>query len=47
VLQALGIPEGKGPTLAERDYIKVNFSAEHDAQEEGLIRDLHLLEWQG
>lgn len=46
-LVELGVPEGKGPTMAERDYIRVNFSAAFDAEEEGLFQDLHLVHWDG
>lgn len=45
-LEAQGVPEGDGPTLAERDYIRVSFDAAHDAEEEGLIQDLNLVPWQ-
>ena len=46
-LEALGVPEGEGPTLAERDYIKVSFNAAYDAEEEGIIQDLNLVPWAG
>lgn len=47
VLEAHGVQEGSGETLAERDYIRVRFDAENDAQEGELIEELHLVEWAG
>ena len=46
-LESAGVPEGPPslPTLAERDYIQVNFAAEADAEEAALIRDLGLQRW--
>lgn len=45
VLAAQGVPEGAGQTLDERDYVRVEFLAGADAQEERLIRDLRLAPW--
>lgn len=42
VLDGLGLPEGDIPTLAQRDYVKHWYHAEHDAQEAGLMRSLGL-----
>jgi hypothetical protein len=47
LLEGCGIPEGTGETLATRDYIRVEFLADADAEEAALIRDLHLIEWEG
>lgn len=47
VLGAHGIQEGRGQTLAERDYIRVRFDAANDAAEEALVQGLHLVEWAG
>ena len=47
VLEAQGIAEGAGETLATRDYIRVEFLAEADAEEAALLADLNLIEWAG
>ena len=47
VLEQAGVPKGAGPTLAERDYIRVQFSAANDQAEAELIDRLHLVEWAG
>ena len=44
-LLALGLPERASQTLSERDYVKVNFVAEADAQEKMLIGALGLVRW--
>lgn len=41
------VPEGDGQDIGARDYVRVRFDAAHDDEEEGLIRDLHLIPWQG
>lgn len=45
ILEDNGVPEGGGESLATRDYIKVNFLAEADAQERALMQDLNLVPW--
>lgn len=47
VLEGLGVPEGSGPTMAERDYVRVNLMASCDQQEDQLFHDLHLTPWAG
>ncbi len=47
VLAELGVPEGEGQTMDERDYVRVRFSAAADALERDLIRDLGLASWDG
>ncbi len=47
VLQAQGLGEGDGQTMADRDYLRVNFDAACDAMEAGLIDTLHMLPWEG
>lgn len=47
VLTAAGLAEGSGPTMAERDYVRVNFQATADAQESALHKGLGLVEWGG
>ncbi|MCB9778413.1 MAG: hypothetical protein H6742_07615 [Alphaproteobacteria bacterium] len=39
--------DGSTPTMAERDYVKVNFVAAADAQEAKLVWTLGLREWEG
>ncbi len=43
-LEACGVPEAPIETLADRDYVKHWFHAEHDVHEDGLIADLGLVE---
>lgn len=45
VLLAAGVPERRVQTMAERDYVKVNFLAEADAQERELMQALGLVRW--
>lgn len=40
-----GVPEARVPTMAERDYVKVNFLAQADALERQLIGALGLSRW--
>lgn len=47
LLEGIGIPEGEGPTMAERDYVRVNLMAACDAEEDQLFHDLHLVPWAG
>ena len=47
VLEGLGLAEGSGPTMAERDYVRVNLMAACDAEEDQLFADLHLVPWAG
>ena len=47
VLDAAGVPEGEGETLAERDFIKVTFDAACDAEEDQMHHDLGLVPWEG
>jgi hypothetical protein len=46
-LDAAGIGEGVGQSLAERDYICVRFDAACDDQEAALISGLSLVPWDG
>ncbi len=45
VLLAEGVPEARVQTMAERDYVKVNFLAEGDAMERQLFQALGLVRW--
>jgi hypothetical protein len=45
VLEGLGVPAGEGPTMAERDYVKVTFDANCDPEEDQLFHDLGLVPW--
>lgn len=47
VLAAEGVPSATGQSLDERDYVRVEFLASADAQEDKLIRDLRLQPWSG
>lgn len=47
ILEEHGVAEGTGETLATRDYIRVEFLADADAQEQALIQELGLIEWAG
>ncbi len=47
VLLAQGVPEDSAPTMLERDYVKVEFSAGADAEEERLIGELGLQPFAG
>ena len=42
VLGALGIPEGTGKNLDDRDYVQVDFKAAADVEEAQLMRALGL-----
>lgn len=44
-LAEIGVPQGRGQTMAERDYVKVNFLAEGDALERQLVQALGLTRW--
>ncbi len=44
-LAALAIPEGRPKMMDNRDYVKVTFLAEADAQEASLWEELKLLKW--
>ncbi|MSQ03905.1 MAG: hypothetical protein EXR71_18795 [Myxococcales bacterium] len=44
-LAALAIPEATVPTLDKRDYVRVSFLAEADAEEASLWQDLNMLKW--
>ncbi len=44
-LTAQGIPESDAPTMDRRDYVKVAFLAEADAQEASLWEELKMLRW--
>jgi hypothetical protein len=44
-LTAQGIPESSAPTMDSRDYVKVTFVAEADAQEASLWDELKMLRW--
>ena len=45
VLTKLGWPEMKHKSMADRDYVKVNFSPVADAQEESFIQSFGLIRW--
>ncbi len=47
VLAAQGVEEAEHESLADRDYLKVNFASAADAEEAELIQSFHLLPWQG
>jgi hypothetical protein len=47
ILHEAGVDEGRGESMATRDYIKVNFIAECDAEEIGLWQSLGMVEWAG
>jgi hypothetical protein len=44
-LTSQGIPESKAPTMDSRDYVKVTFLAEADAEEASLWESLKMLRW--
>ncbi len=44
-LAGLGIPEATVPTMDKRDYVRVSFLAEADAEEASLWQDLNMLKW--
>lgn len=44
-LTAFGIPESNAPTMDSRDYVKVAFHAEADAEETSLWESLKMLRW--
>jgi hypothetical protein len=47
ILEDNGIPEGTGETIATRDFVRVEFLADADAEEQSLISDLNLISWEG
>ena len=47
VLEAQGVGEGSGESMATRDYIKVGFLSECDVEEHGLWQSLGMVEWAG
>jgi len=47
ILDESGVDEGKGESMATRDYIRVNFLSECDAEETGLWQSLGMVEWAG
>jgi len=47
ILEKHGVAEGTGQTIAERDYVKVNFAATFDEEEERLISEWGLIQWGG
>lgn len=44
VLERLGLPDGIGQVVAERDYVRHHFTAQADLEEDALIMRLHLSE---
>jgi hypothetical protein len=46
-LTMLGWPEMKHESMAQRDYVKVNFSVVADEQERSLITSFGLVRWEG
>ena len=46
-LEACGVPEGAAPTMADRDYVRVQFQASADGEERALIEGLGLSPWAG
>jgi hypothetical protein len=47
VLESQGVEEREAETLADRDYLRVNFDAACDAEEADLLDRFHLLPWEG
>ena len=47
VLTALGFIEGNHESMAARDYVRVNFLAEADQQEDVLLQSLGFVRWEG
>ncbi|MEL6345104.1 MAG: hypothetical protein AAFV53_18490 [Myxococcota bacterium] len=47
VLEGLGLVDARHESMAERDYVKVNFAASADAQEQALFQSLGLVRWEG
>jgi len=45
VLEAEAVPKNDSQSLDERDYVRVEFLASADAQEDRLMRDLQLQPW--
>lgn len=45
LLASLALPEHRLPTLETRDYVRVNFHAVADAQEQSLWNELNMLQW--
>jgi len=46
-LASHGVPEGGAPTMADRDYVRVQFQASADEEERALIEGLGLAPWAG
>ena len=46
-LTMLGWPEMKHESMAQRDYVKVNFSAIADEQERSLLNSFGMIRWEG
>ena len=44
-LENLGWVEANHQSMADRDYVRVNFAAEADEQEESLIQSLGMIRW--
>ena len=47
VLQEAGWIEAKHESMAERDYVKVFFDSDADAQEQTLLQSLGMIRWEG
>jgi len=47
ILTQLGWPEMKHESMADRDYVKVNFTSEADGQEQYLLQSFGLVRWDG
>ena len=47
VLASQGVDEGDGETMATRDYVRVEFLKECDAEEKGLWQSLGMVVWAG
>ena len=45
-LQKLGWVEANHQTMADRDYVRVNFMAQADEQEQSLIQSLGMVRWE-
>ena len=46
-LTNIGWVEADHETMAERDYVRVNFSSEADEQEKSLLQSLGMIRWEG
>jgi hypothetical protein len=47
VLTGMGWVEAEHESMADRDYVRVNFLAEADAQEQEMMQSLGMIRWEG